>query len=390
MLPLRLRLLKRADRLLGAWVVRRVRPRFRAGSRSAATAVQALSPPWRCTPVPADGIRRILVVRPGGIGDAVLTYPMLRALRTHYSEAVIDVLGERRNADVYRINGWVRKVYRYDEGPVASLGLLRALAAERYEIVVDTEQYHRLTSVVANSLRPAHICGFDTLGRGRLQTHRVRYTDTIYEVYSFLHLAEALIGSEIPFERDEPFLEVDARWQTWAAEALGAHAGRPIAVIVPGASTPHKYWPPARYAAVADWLIQRGYYVVVLGGQDALEFARVIAARHGPDAVLNLAGRVSLPQAAGLIQQARLYVSSDTGPLHIAYGVGTPTVHMFGSGIMEKWAPQGRRYVVVSRGLPCSPCTRYGYTPPCPYGVACMDAIEVADVIAAIEEVQRR
>ena len=116
----------------------------------------------------------------------------------------------------------------------------------------------------------------------------------------------------------------------------------------------------------------------------------MIAAWHGPDVLLNLAGQTSLPQTAGLVQRARLYVSSDTGALHLAYGVGTPTVHMFGSGIMEKWAPQGRRYVVVNKHLPCSPCTRYGYTPPCPYGVACMDAIQVQDVIAAIEEVLRR
>jgi lipopolysaccharide heptosyltransferase II len=385
-LSLKLRALKRFDRVVGAWLCRRVRPAFPGGTVLPA----ADRPTWRGVPVPKAGIQRILIIRPGGIGDAVLTFPMLQALRRYYDEATIDVLGERRNAAIYRINGFVRATYRYDEGPLASLRTLRTLAARRYQMIVDTEQYHRLTSVVANALRPTYICGFDTLGRGRLQTHRVRYTESIYEVYSFLHLAEALIGRALPFERDQPFLEVDQRWRDWAGAVLAGHNGRPIAVIVPGASTPHKYWPPERYAAVAAWLIQREYYVVILGGPDALEFARVVVARHGPDEVLNLAGRTSLPEAAGLIQHARLYLSSDTGPLHIAYGVGTPTVHMFGSGIMEKWAPQGRRYVVVNKALPCSPCTRYGYTPPCPYGVACMDAIQVADVIAAIEEVLRR
>ena len=389
MLPLRLRLLKGFDRTVGAWLCRRVQPTFRNGAAEP-SAGRPLRRGGQGAPVPKTGVARILVIRPGGIGDAVLAFPMLRALHEHYDEAMLDVLGERRNADVYRINGRVHAVYRYDEGPAASLRVLRHLAAQRYQIVVDTEQYHRLTPVVANYLRPAYICGFDTLGRGRLQTHRVRYTESIYEVYSFLHLAEALIGRPIAFDRDQPFLEVDPRWRDWATETLAAHHQRPIAVIVPGASTPHKYWPPERYAAVAAWLIQRGYFLVILGGQDSLEFARVIVARHGPDAVLNLAGRTSLPQVAGLIQHASLYISSDTGPLHIAYGVGTPTVHMFGSGIMEKWAPQGRRYVVVNKGLPCSPCTRYGYTPPCPYGVACMEAIQVADVVAAIEEVLRR
>lgn len=383
MLPIKLRILKRVDRYFGRWLCRTTPPRARY--------MPALDgrQPWQAPPVRPEGIERILVIRPGGIGDAVLMFPMLRALRAHFAGATIDVLGERRNTGVYAINSLVRHTYRYDDGPLSFLAALKRLHQERYSIVIDTEQYHYMSAVVGNWLRPDYFCGFDTVGRGRLHTHRVRYRETVYEVYSFLSLAAELIGREIPFDPNAAFVEVDARWREWADGALAGHRGRPIAVIVPGASTPHKYWPPARYAQVADWLVSRGYYVVVLGGRDALSFADAIAAHHHKGDLLNLAGRTSLAQTAGIVQRAGVYVSSDTGALHIAYGVGTPTVHMFGSGAMEKWAPRGRRYVVINKGLPCSPCTRYGYTPPCPYGVACMDAIGVEDVIAAIEEVIR-
>lgn len=383
MLPLKLRILKRVDRHFGRWLCRTTQPRARfmpaLDGRNA----------WQAPPVPPDGIERILVIRPGGIGDAVLMFPMLAALRAHFRDASIDVLGERRNTGVYAINSLVRRTFRYDEGPLGFLAALHRLQQQHYQVVIDTEQYHYMSTVVGNWLQPDYFCGFDTVGRGRLHTHRVRYRETVYEVYSFLSLAAELIGRTIPFDPDTPFINVDPRWCDWADQALADHQRRPIAVIVPGASTPHKYWPPARYAAVADWLVARGFYVVVLGGRDALTFADVIAARHSPRDVLNLAARTSLAQTAGIVRRAAVYLSSDTGALHIAYGVGTPTVHMFGSGAMEKWAPQGKRYVVINKGLPCSPCTRYGYTPPCPYGVACMDAIGVQDVIAAIEEVIR-
>ena len=313
---------------------------------------------------------------------------MIRALREHYDRAAIDVLGERRNVGIYRINDLVREVHRYDNPMV--YGTLRRLARARYQIVIDTEQYHFLSAVAANYLRPTYLCGFDTLGRGRLYTHRVRYSEQVYEVLSFCNLAAALIGEPIEFDRDQPFLEVGSQWQEWAADMLGDYGDRPVAVIVPGASTEHKYWAPSRYAEVARWLVRRGFLVVLLGGNDTIKTARGISADLSAKDVLNLAGQSSLPQTAGLVQRASLYVSSDTGALHIAYGVGTPTVHMFGSGILEKWAPPGHRYVVVSKDLPCSPCTRYGYTPPCPYDAACMDAITVADVIAAIEEVLAR
>jgi ADP-heptose:LPS heptosyltransferase len=382
MLPLKLRVLKWADRVVGSAVAGWARP-----ASEALRDRDASKPAWSAPPVPPEGIERILIIRPGGIGDAVLLFPMIAALRDFYRDATIDILGERRNVGVYQINDWVRDVYRYDAGFPAVISRLRRA---RYQIVIDTEQYHYLSTLVANHLRPRFLCGFDTLGRGRFHTHRVRYSDQIYEVYSFLALAAALTGQKYEFDPDRPFLTVDDKWRDWAEQTLAPHGNQRIAVIVPGASTPHKYWAPNRYAETARWLVEQGFFVVLLGGRDTLATSDRIASTLQPARVLNLAGKTSLAQTAAVVERATIYVSSDTGALHLAYGVGTPTVHMFGSGIMEKWAPQGRRYVVVNKGLPCSPCTRYGYTPPCPYNVACMDAIEVADVTAAIQEVLSR
>lgn len=387
MLPLKLRILKRVDRYLGRWLCLHQPPR--AAEIRRPSAGDDL-PPWQPRAVPPDDIRQILLIRPGGIGDAVLTFPMLAALRTHFPAAAIDVLGERRNTGVYRINGLVRDVHRYDQSPFDVLRTIRRLVERRYDIVIDTEQFHYLSSVLANHLSPRYLCGFDTLGRGRFQTHRVPYSEKGYEVYSFLGLASALIGRPVSFDPDRPFLDVDTRWSDWADQTLAPYRGRPLAVIVPSASSEHRFWAPQRYAAVARWLTDHDFVVTILGGGDALDAARVIGEGHPSSECLNLVTKTSLGQTAGLVKRARLYVSADTGVLHIAYGVGTPTVHMFGSGIQDKWAPLGRKYVVINKGLPCSPCTRYGYTPPCPYGVACMDAITAHDVIAGIEEVLER
>jgi len=384
MLPLKLQVLKQLDGWAGRWLCHHAAPRAAALMNHHP---QSGQPAWATRPIPAGSVERILIIRPGGIGDAVLLFPLIRVLREYFPGAAIDVLGERRNIGVYRINDWVRAVYAYDRRPWQTT---RTLAQQRYQLIIDTEQYHHLSVVMANHLRPQYLCGFDTLGRGRFQTHRVRYTEQRYEVFSFLDLAAALTGRTIEFDAEASFLEVQERWVSWAHERLRQRGERPLAVIVPSASSHHRFWKTQRYADVAHWLVTRGFFVVILGGQDAAAAAREIAAGARPEEILNLVGRTTLAQTAGVVKEARLYVSADTGVLHIAYGVGTPTVHMFGSGIQEKWAPRGRRYVVVNKGLPCSPCTRYGYTPPCPYGVACMDAIQVPDVTAAIEEVLQR
>jgi ADP-heptose:LPS heptosyltransferase len=87
-----------------------------------------------------------------------------------------------------------------------------------------------------------------------------------------------------------------------------------------------------------------------------------------------------------LIGEAELVVCSDTGVLHLAYGIGTPAVSLFGSGIEPKWAPPGRHYRSINKHLSCSPCTLFGETPPCPIGIACMAAITVEEVQRAAWE----
>ncbi|HXQ22631.1 MAG TPA: glycosyltransferase family 9 protein [Candidatus Acidoferrales bacterium] len=366
---LQVRLLKELDHVVGRAVYRA----FLGGRR----------------PRPGEGVlpnpvRRILVLRPGGIGDAVLFFPLLHALRHTFPQARLDVLAERRNVGLFEANDVVDRAYAYDRNGGRDL-----LAAIRngYDVAIDTEQYHFLSAVVTYLTGAPVRVGFDTQGRGGLFTHRVGYSDQTYEVYSFLNLFRALTGRERAFDPEQPFFPVSDEHLAWARGLLGERTHQRVAVISPGASMKQRLWAPERYRQLVRWLIDHGLRVVLTGGAGDVTAARATIEGVDPTCVINLAGATSLARTAAVIALADLYVSSDTGPLHIAYGVGTPTVHLFGSGILSKWAPLGSRYRAVHKALPCSPCTRYGYTPPCPYGVECMKRIEVEDVIAGVREV---
>jgi ADP-heptose:LPS heptosyltransferase len=332
--------------------------------------------------VPADGVRRALVIRPGGLGDAVLMRPMLHALAAAFPAARIDVLAERRNAAALRIGVTPFDVICYDDGIAA---VLRRLRASGYDLVIDTEQYHHLSVLLANALRPRWLCGFDTFGRGRFQTHPVPHDEETYEAISFLRLAEAVTGRRIPFDPERSFLEPGAADFAWADQVLMAGSGRPLAVLMPGAGGAYRLWAPERFAEIGRWLAGRGYHLVVLGGADAVTAGRMIAAGRAPGAITDLTGRSTLAQTAAVLARSRLAVSADTGVLHLAYAVGTPTVGLFGPGLHRKWAPPGSRHRTVRKGLACSPCIHLGRLPDCPYEVACMRDITVAEVIAAIE-----
>jgi len=161
----------------------------------------------------------------------------------------------------------------------------------------------------------------------------------------------------------------------------------PVAAVMPGAMSAYRLWPADRYARTLRWLIDEGFYIVMLGGNDALSMTQHILAGMGPAHVLNLVGQTTLLETAAMFQQAAVCLSSDTGVLHVAYGTGARTVALFGPGRHRKWAPFGRHHITVRAGLPCSPCTRFGHTPACPHDIACMKAIPVEDVIGAIERV---
>jgi ADP-heptose:LPS heptosyltransferase len=362
-LTLRTDALKAADAVIG---------------RAAVLLLALLSARRGATGKPAGRPGKILVIRPGGIGDAILLFPMLQGLRQTWPEARLDVLAEGRNSGIFS-GRTVDRVLRYDRPG----GLVRALR-EGYDLVIDSEQTHYLSAAIACLTRAEVRVGFATNRRRWMFTHRVAYSREVYEVYSFLDLLSAATGRAVGFDADRPFFPVEDQHRSWADEALGGLQGERIAVIHPGASTRLRRWDPARYPQVARLLIERGLAVVIIGSPaDKAAAARV--ARGLPEGrALDLSGRASLPQAAAVIARATLYVSADTGPLHLAYGVGVPTVHLFGPGELVKWAPAGRRYRTVRKAVPCSPCTRYGHTPPCCHGVRCMEELRVADVDRAI------
>ncbi|RMG44195.1 MAG: glycosyltransferase family 9 protein [Acidobacteria bacterium] len=330
----------------------------------------------------ADPPRRILVIRPGGIGDAVLFIPMLRALRRRWPQARLELLVEARNAGVVAGTDLADEVLRYDR-PLAGL---RRVLSRSYDLVIDTEQYHRLSAVVACLTGAPRRIGFATNIRRRLLTTGVPYDQELYEVYSFLELAERATGEPAPFDPDSPFLVPDAASARFAEERLRPLADLPRVAIHPGASIPERRWPPERYGEVARMLAERGIGIVILGGPKDGPAAAVIARAVSDRPHINLSGQCTLPQAAAVVARVAVYLSADSGVLHLAYAVGTPTVHLFGPGVSSKWGPPGSRFRIIESGVPCSPCTRFGFTPPCCQGLRCMLDITPQRVFTAVME----
>lgn len=323
--------------------------------------------------------RKILVIRPGGIGDAVLLYPALAELRKHYGDHAIDVLAEKRNSGIFSECPYINNLLLYDRRPLDTLyGVIKG----GYDIVIDTEQWHRTTSALSYLTRAPERVGFDTNERAELYSSRVSYSQDDYEAVSFLNLVSALTGEEYGFDETVAFLPLTPGPNDEISAAVsGFRTGKKAVIgIFTGATVRERRWGVDKFARLAAELSRENIGIVLLGGALETGDATAFTLTGESGFLLNLIGKTSLQETTSVISGLDLFISGDTGLMHIAYGVGTPTVSLFGAGIQRKWAPRGDNHIAINRNEPCSPCTRFGYTPRCPYGVRCLEEIGVDEV----------
>lgn len=317
----------------------------------------------------------ILMIRPGGIGDAVLLAPTINCLKKTYPDCHISILAEQRNAGVFPLISGADKIFCYDL-PDDILQVLRG----QYDVVIDTEQWHRLSAVVARFVSAPVKIGFDTNERSRMFTHGIQYDVNAYEADNLFSLLKPL-GAYCQRDAETVTLTLPSQSVSNARELLEPFESDKTVAIFPGGSIKEKRWGTGKFRRVAEMLSVLGVKIVVVGGKEDRKQGEVIA---GGGLGLNLAGLTSLPETAAIIKKTSLLLSGDSGVLHIAVGLSVPTVSLFGPGNVKKWAPRGNRHIVINKNLPCSPCTTFGTTPPCPNNVRCMRDITVDEVFNSV------
>lgn len=333
-------------------------------------------------------VRRILVIRPGGIGDMIVLLPVLRVLEQRFPEAAIDLACEKRNADVLAVAGFEHDVLMYDSNP---MGFLWKVARRRYDVVVDTEQFHHFSAIFALfSSAPTRIGFKINPARNPLYTHFVNYELDGPEGRQFMRLlgplgitdrAYALAGSLGPV--------ADAIPDALAEDLAEAFGSRPMAVLHAGCSTHYKLWETDRFVATAEYLWTcHGLGVVLVGnrGDSPLADAILAGLREVGCPAVSAAGRLTLRETAALIGRCALFIGADSGLAHLAVAMDRPTVVLFGPSDSAKWGFRGNRHGVVTESIPCSPCFIFGYHRPC-RTIDCMKRITVEAVLAECEKV---
>ena len=347
--------------------------------------------------LPPEG--RFLAIRPGGLGDAILLVPALRALRAAAPGRALDVVCESRNADVFRLSGVADRIYEFDTHPFRTLAALRR---GPWALALDSEQFHHFSAVFAILSRAPLRVGFGiNPTRFGLYTHLVPYDTQGPEREQFMRLV-----SRIGACGEETIHAENAEWVFQAESAESPKGDSGFVLCHAGGSVAAKRWPASSFAAFCVKIHEKtGLPCVLVGGREdrfyATEIVRNLSAlrserktedgkRDGPGDrtppawMLNRVGELSLEQTAALCRKAAILVGPDSGIAHLAAAVGTPTVVLFGPSDPDKWGPPAGRGTVVRVSVPCAPCSMFGSVKPCRRRV-CMERISPEQVLAAAE-----
>jgi len=362
-------------------------------------------PPMRATTPPVPGApaprpRRVLAIKFYGLGNIVMALPVVQALSEAAPEAEIDFLTLEENRPllersglVYRAIGVTLEDYR---AFLASLWhALRTVRARRYDLVIDFEQFVKLSAIIAFlSGAPGRI-GFNTDGqrRGWLYPIRVVYTDSEHMSRIFMRLLRPLGITDPP---KPVHLAIDVREEEHVDALLREHGIArthfPLIAVHVGSGDnfyhlPLKRWPTENFAHLCDALVERYGAGIVLTGRGAEERALVDTTRaQMRRPAVDACDRLSITELVALLSRCHLVVANDTSVMHLAAAVRTPVVAFFGPTAPLHYGPGNPEDLVFYRDLYCSPClTNYNLKVSRCIDPVCIRTITVEEVLAGIE-----
>ena len=297
---------------------------------------------------PFEGVRRIAVLRGGGLGDLMFAMPALAALKDRYPDASITLLGMPGHAALLGGRpGPVSEVLELPVSPGIRPGEEDPDAVDRFfaglhgtfDLAVQLHGGGRNSNPFLLRLGARHTIGTRTPDAVALE-RTIPYVYYQHEVFRALEV----VGLAGAVPRDlEPRVEVLPGEVERAAQLTGA---RPVVALHPGATDPRRRWPSSSFAEVAVRAAADGCEVVVVGDATDVPMAEEIvrlAHEAAPAAdVRSLAGRLTLGELTGVLDRSAVMVGNDSGPRHLAQAVGTPTVGVYWIGNVINAGAMGR------------------------------------------------
>ena len=339
--------------------------------------------------------RRICVIKPSALGDVVQALPVLPALRRRFPRARISWVISRSLAPLLEGHPDLDEIIPFERHGSWSdwRKLWTRLRRSRFDLVFDLQGLLR-SGMMLWATRASLRVGLESAREGSMWGCHFLIPGTDLSVPAHLRCRRVVDALGLANFSPSLRLGISRTDREWATRQLAPLAGSSLAVH-PGASWKTKRWLPERFAAVACKALRHyGLSPVVIGGPGeqslSAQFVQTLKQLAPNARVVNLAGQTNLKQLAAVLEQSRVLLTNDSGPMQLAAGLGTPVLGVFTCTSPVISGPPGDRHELVATGVKCAA----SYRKRCPYRgkkhLACMEELDVERVWVGLCRLMRK
>ena len=330
---------------------------------------------------------RILIIDLLYLGDLIFTTPFLRNLRKNCPQVRLEMIVNADFYDIMKNNSYLDRVNSFNKrwSVLKSWQFARKLKRNNYDLGINLHGNWR-SALLLKLINPQYATGFGGRGRGIFLDRKLKAKSGRHQVEVYLQVLEDL-GLTVFDKR----LEIDVSSAAITVvnnflEKEGVTAKQKVIVINPGGSWPAKRWSVQNFAILADLINEEfNCQVIFTGSSGDLKRVNSIRSLMKTEAII-ATGKTSLEELAALARSADLFISGDTGPVHVAAAVRTPTVTIFGPSNPQKYRPYGdpQKHKIVTAELECRPCNQQQ----CPQNhTHCMSLVTPQIVLKTIRKI---
>lgn len=339
--------------------------------------------------------KNILVINLMHIGDLMLVTPVLRTLRTNYPQAKITLLADKKLRDLVEFNPHIDDCLLIDKKGAddklsAFIKFIFKVRAKNYDLVINLHRNERASTLAAFS-GAKKIVGYSKPGFSLFFTKVMPNLKAVkHQIHSHFDVLREAVGVKTI---DDGGLEMvlppdaDSAAQKLWQEKIPANA-KVIGFNI-GASWKTKRWLDSYFAECADKFLAEGYHIAFFGGPMDIELVKACIAKQKQfdrDREHIFTGKVGLGVLAGLLRRLSLFITTDSGPMHIAVAMNTPLVTMFGASPVPGFYPYDGKDILIKTPEPCHPCGIHECPKTGADNMACMKKIPVAAVMKYAHE----
>lgn len=338
--------------------------------------------------------KRILITRTDRLGDVVLSTPVIKFLRKKYPSAHIAFMVRPYTRDVVEHNPDLDEIIVYDKyyqhkSPWSTIKFALALRKKKIDTAIALHPTNRIHIMLFLAGIPVRV-GYDRKF-GKLLTRRAvhdKQSGRKHEVDYNFELLERAGFDDVKDAERRPYIVTNNNEKRVVDAILKDQGiGKRIAAVHAGASCPSKRWPPERFAQVCDIVASRfGRDIVLVGESETEKYSDKVSSNMNIRA-FDLTDILRVGELAEFLSRCDVFISNDSGPVHVSAAVGTPVVCIFGRndpGLSSaRWGPLGEKDIVLHKDTGCTECLAHN----CVKEFACLRAISVDEVIAAVSKI---